>query len=103
MIRAKMDIVFFKEKNTKNYKCDSILRPSFMVGEGMLFSGQINGKGTNGEYLLGGKYEVSVDFFTINDEAYIHTKHLINLGMTMNIQLASKVIGEAVLKSYIYE
>lgn len=107
MLIIKAKIMFFNPKES-SAKSDgictkNILRPAFNFGEGLLFSGTIKNDSTNEKYLYQSSYVVEVEFPTIEDEAYEAIQPLIKIGMNLNIQNASRIIGEAKLLDYIYK
>ncbi|MCL1982494.1 MAG: hypothetical protein FWG53_05290 [Clostridiales bacterium] len=71
------------------------LLPAFNFGEGFLFSGTI--KSNYDEYQYGQIYPVDVKFETVEGEVFTMIKHLITIGMKLNIQTGSHIIGSAKL------
>lgn len=58
--------------------------------------------GSTEKYYVLKDYIVSIDFPTTTNEAYAYIKSSIKIGMHLNIQLASRVIGEAKMIDYVY-
>ena len=98
MLKAKGEIVFTLEG--KNYTADQ-LRPAFMFAEGLLFTGGI--KSDVDMYYQGQKYNVDVDFYTVEDEAYSILKPLIKDFMDLVICSGKRVLGKATLHDFTYE
>ena len=93
------------ENSTKNDGiCANItLRPAFNFGEGLLFSGTIENDSMYEKYIYQNVYTVKVEFPTIEDEAYDTIQSLIKVGMNLDIQNASRIIGRAKLLDYLYK
>ena len=106
MLQTIMEIMFYeKTENIYNgwtgYDARKIMRPAFKFG-GLLFSGSIS-DGDVDFYLFEKKYMVAVDFRTIDSqEAYEMVKDALCIGSRFNIQIASEVIGEAILLEYCF-
>jgi len=98
MLRAKGEIVFTLEG--KNYTADQ-LRPAFMFAEGLLFTGGILSDAET--YYQGQTYNVNIDFYTIEDEAYSLLKPLIKDYMDVAICSGKRVLGKATLHDFTYE
>jgi hypothetical protein len=99
MLNAKAEITFTLEG--RNYSSGKYpLRPTFRFGDGLLFSGNIKSDVT--EYLYNNKYLVDIEFFTIEDDGYSAIKPYLNTGMDLVIQEGSKIIGLAILNSFVY-
>jgi len=98
MLKAKGEIIFTLEG--KNYTADQ-LRPAFMFTEGLLFTGGI--KSDVDMYYQGQTYNVDVDFYTVEDEAYSMLKPLIKDVMELAICSGKRILGKAILKDFIYE
>lgn len=107
MLTAKVEIIFFnqheKTSNNDGISTKIALRPAFNFGEGLLFSGTIKSDSNIEKYLFKNMYVVKVEFPTIEDEAYEVIESLLKIGMNLDIQNASKKIGEAKLLDYIYK
>jgi len=97
MLKAKGEIVFTLEN--KNYTADQ-LRPAFMFAEGLLFTGGI--KSNNDMYYQGQTYDVDVEFYTVENEAYTILKPLLKDFMELVICSGKRVLGKAVLHDFIY-
>ena len=76
-------------------------QPPFNFGKGLLFTGTI--KSGHREYLCKEKYEVDIEFFTIEDEAYEAVKPLLKPNMPLAIQEGRRILGIAKLLDYEYE
>ena len=100
------EIIFYRtertDPNKKGYSTKYILRPAFNFGRNLLFSGSIKNTSNVEVYLYNEKYEVDVEFPTIEDEAYEFVQPLLEIGKLITIQNASLVIGEAVILSFEY-
>jgi hypothetical protein len=81
MLRAKAEIQFTLEG--KNYVPDNYFRIAFNFGEGMIFSGTIRSNHT--EFIQGEKYLTDVEFFTVEDEAYVALQPLLSKGTTLSL------------------
>jgi|SRR3989339_772311 len=106
MLKIIARIIFFETETNhldmKGYSTKYILRPAFNFGEGLLFSGSIKNNLNVDMYLYNEKYQVDVEFPTIEDEAYEFVQPLLEIGKLITIQNASLVIGEAVILSFEY-
>lgn len=107
MLIIKAKIMFFNPKESLS-KGDglctkNILRPAFNFGEELLFSGTIKSESENEKFLYQSNYVVEVEFPTIEDEAYEAIQPLIQIGMNLNIQIASRIVGDAKLLDYTYK
>ena len=106
MLTIKAKIMFFNPKDsfTRNggISTKNTLRPAFKFGEGLLFSGTIKNGTENEKYLYQTIYVVEVELPTIGNEAYKAIQPFIKIGMYLNIQTASKIIGEAKILEYKY-
>jgi len=98
MLKAKGEVIFTLEG--KNYTADQ-LRPAFMFAEGLLFTGGI--KSDVDMYYQGQTYNVDVDFYTIEDEAYSILKPLLKDVMDLVICSGKRVLGKATLRNFEYE
>lgn len=105
MLEALMKIVFFPKtsdlcREWPGYDAQKILRPAFNLG-GNLFSGMIISD--EKMYYWNTEYLVFVQFFTIDShEAYSKAEHSLSIGRTYHIQIASRIIGQAILLDYSY-
>jgi len=97
MLKAKGEIVFTLED--KNYVADQ-LRPAFMFAEGLLFTGGI--KSDNDMYYHGQKYNVDVEFYTVEKEAYSILKPLLGDFMDLPVCSGKRILGKATLRDFIY-
>ena len=97
MLKAKGEIIFTLEG--KNYTADQ-LRPAFMFAEGLLFTGGI--KSNNDMYYQGKAYNVDVEFYTIEDEAYSILQPLLKDYMDLAICSGKRVLGKAMLHDFTY-
>jgi len=98
MLKAKGEIMFTLEG--KNYTANQ-LRPAFMFAEGLLFTGGINSDVDM--YYQGQKYNVDIDFYTVEDEAYSILKPLIRDFMDLAICSGKRILGKAILHDFVYE
>ena len=97
MLKAKGEITFTLEG--KNYTADQ-LRPAFMFAEGLLFTGGI--KSNNDMYYQGQAYNVDVEFYTVEDEAYSLLQPLLKDFMDLVICSGKRVLGKAMLHDFVY-
>lgn len=106
MLITIVKIIFLKinkgSYNDNGLEARSILRPAFNFGKELLFSGTIKNDNSLQQYLFEKEYVVKVEFPTIEDEVYEAIKPLIKIGMNLNIQTGSKIIGKAKLLDYDY-
>ncbi|EYE87181.1 hypothetical protein Q428_14765 [Fervidicella metallireducens AeB] len=79
------------------------LRPAFKFGDGLLFSGTIISNIPCDKFLYQESYHVNIEFPTIEGEAYEEIKPLINEGMILDIQNASRIIGTAKVLDFTYK
>ena len=97
MLRAKGEITFTLDG--KNYTADQ-LRPAFMFTEDLLFTGGI--KSDADMYYQGKTYVVSIEFFTVEDEAYSALKPILKDNMDLAICSGKRVLGRARLRDFEY-
>ena len=97
MLKAKGEIMFTLDG--KNYTADQ-LRPAFMFSEGLLFTGGI--KSDADMYYQGKTYDVNVEFFTVEDEAYSILKPILKDCMDLAICSGSRILGKAKLRDFEY-
>jgi len=100
MLNAKAEITFTLE-GRKYSGAKYPLRPSFRFSEGLLFSGSI--KSNDEEYLYNKKYQVDIEFFTIEEEGYTAVKPYLSKGMDLVMQEGSQIIGLAKINSFSYK
>ena len=98
MLKAKGEVIFTLEG--KNYTSDQ-LRPAFMFAEGLMFTGGI--KSDVDMYYHGQTYNVDIDFYTVEDEAYSMLKPLIKDYMDIIICSGKRVLGKAKLHNFVYD
>lgn len=98
MLKAKAIIRFTLQG--RNYEATRQLRPAFNLGDDLLFSGNILSENT--QYLYNIEYTVDIEFFTIEDEAYVAVSPLLSEGMTVAMQEGSRLIGIAKLYNLEY-
>jgi hypothetical protein len=79
-----------------------IIRPAINFGNNLLFSGTIIPKNSISEFLRGRKYNVTIELPTIEEEAYEHIAHLIEVGNSFNIQYGFKYLGNGRIDDFIY-
>lgn len=105
MLEAIMDITFFNKtsplfREWAGYNGERILRPTFNLG-GILVSGNIISD--EKMYYWDRKYTVLVDFFTVDTPGtYPGLESKLFVGGEYDIQLASKVIGKAIMIDYCF-
>jgi len=97
MLKAKGEIMFTLDG--KNYTADQ-LRPAFMFAEGLLFTGGI--KSDNEMYYQGQTYNVDIEFYTIEDEAYSTLKPLLKDIMDLAVCSGKRILGKAKLWDFNY-
>jgi hypothetical protein len=97
MLRAKGEITFTLDG--KNYTADQ-LRPAFMFTEDLLFTGGI--ESDTDMYYQGKTYVVSIEFFTVEDEAYSALKPILKDNMDLAICSGKRVLGRARLRDFEY-
>ncbi|MFS1513023.1 hypothetical protein VQL36_11390 [Chengkuizengella sp. SCS-71B] len=79
-----------------------LIRPAINFGNDLLFSGQIE-TDKNIEVIKRGKlYKVTIDMFTVEDEAYDAINHLVYKGSRFKLQSASRVTGKGKILDFIY-
>ena len=100
MLKAKAEIMFTLEGRNFDVR-NRVFQPPFNFGQGLLFTGTIKSK--HEAYLCKQKYEVDIDFFTIEDEAYEVVKPLLKPDMGLTIQEGRRILGIAKLLDYKYE
>jgi hypothetical protein len=86
---------------SRSYRQHEHLRLTFSFGEGNLFTGAVRSE--NLEYVAGVEYVVDVDFFTVNREAYALIESKLRNEMNLVICEGNRIIGEAVLLSYMFD
>lgn len=99
MLSAKGEIVFTLAGN--NYTASDHFRVTFSFGNGMLYSGTIKSKYY--EYLEGQTYDVDIDFFTIEDEAFFQLKPILEEKMDTVMCAGSRILGTANLTNFVYD
>ena len=97
MLKAKGEIMFTLDG--KNYTADQ-LRPAFMFAEGLLFTGGI--KSDVDMYYQGQVYDVNIEFFTVEDEAYSTLKPILKENMDLAICSGRRILGKAKLRDFKY-
>ena len=98
MLTANADIKFTLED--KSYSAKP-LRVAFNFGSGLLFTGEINSE--HAIYTYNETYGVNVDFFTVEDEAYVALRPVLKPGMGVTMQAGSRILGTAELNNFVYE
>jgi hypothetical protein len=99
MIRGKVKIKPTTEG--KSYTQKEHLRLAFNFGDDLIFTGAI--KGNHAKYECGMDYDVDVDFFTVDDEAYAMLKPKLKKGMKLVICEGKRIRGVAHLLDYTYQ
>ena len=97
MLKAKGTVRFTLD--VKNYTSDQ-LRPAFMFSEDLLFTGGI--KSDADMYYYGQTYDVDVEFYTVEDEAYATLKPLLREEMDLTICSGRRILGIAKLRDFEY-
>jgi len=97
MLKAKGEVIFTLEG--KNYTADQ-LRPAFMFAEGLLFTGGI--KSDADMFYHGQTYNVDVDFYTVEEEAYSILQPIIKDFMDLTICSGKRILGKAKLHDFRY-
>jgi len=97
VLKAKGEIIFTLEG--KNYT-SSQLRPAFMFSENLLFTGGITGNADM--YYQGQTYDVNIEFFTVEDEAYTALKPILKDNMDLAICSGKRILGTAKLRDFEY-
>jgi hypothetical protein len=104
MLIIKAEMMFFNPIKNSSIKdgisAKATIRPAFNFGEELLFSGTVESDSECEMYLYQNVYVVKVTFPTIEGEAYEAVKPLIKIGMNLDIQNGSRVIGKAKLLDY---
>jgi len=97
MLRAKGEITFTLDG--KNYTAEQ-LRPAFMFAEDLLFTGGI--KSSEDTYYQGQTYNVDVEFYTIEDNAFSILKPILKENMELAICSGRRILGIAKLRDFQY-
>ena len=98
MLRAKGEINFTLKGN--NYIASDQFRIAFSFGDGMIYSGTI--KSNNNEYCQGQTYNVDIEFFTVDNNAYSLLEHVLSKEMETVMCAGSKILGIAKLSDFRY-
>jgi len=98
MLKAKAEIKFTMPDRT--YKSGKHFRPVFRFGDGLLFSGTV--KSDTPEYVPNQTYLVDIDFFTIEEEAYVALQPVLRPEMGLTIQEGMRITGVAKLVDFAY-
>ncbi|MDR2571969.1 MAG: hypothetical protein LBD23_16955 [Oscillospiraceae bacterium] len=99
MLKAKGEIMFTLEES--NYVANDHFRVAFSFGDGLLFSGMI--KSDNEFYDHGKSYQVNIEFFTIEDEAYELIKSCLQAELETVMCAGSRILGLAKLFDFTYK
>ena len=99
MLRARGEITFTLDGC--NYTASDHLRVAFSFGNGLLFSGTI--KSDSNQYAQGQTYNVNIEFFTIEDEAYALVKPYLSDVLDTVMCAGSRILGLAKLTDFVYE
>ena len=99
MLRAKGEIMFTLAGN--NYTASDHFRVAFSFGDGLLFSGAI--KSNHSEYTQGQAYHVSIEFFTIENEAFELLRPVIKDELDTVMCAGSRILGTARLTDFTFE
>jgi hypothetical protein len=107
MLTIRAEIKFFNPNKSSSINdglsAKATIRPAFNFGKELLFSGTVESDSECEMYLYQNVYVVKVTFQTIDGEAYEAVKSVIKIGMNLDIQNGSRVIGEAKLLDYKYK
>jgi hypothetical protein len=107
MLTIRAEIKFFNPNKSSSINdgisAKATIRPAFNFGEELLFSGTVESDSEYETYLYQNVYVAKVKFQTIDGEAYEAVKPLIKIGMNLDIQSGSRIIGEAKLLGYEYK
>ena len=99
MLRAKGEIVFTLAGSS--YTASNHFRVAFSFGNGMIYSGNI--KSDNSEYIEGTAYLVDIEFFTIEDEAFILLQPVLKADLDVVMCAGSRILGIAKLSDFIFD
>ena len=97
MLTARADIRFTLEGRSYSVKP---LRVAFNFGSGLLFTGEIISD--HPVYSYNETYDVNVDFFTVEDDAYAALLPVLKPGMGITMQAGSRILGTAELSHFAY-
>ena len=98
MLKAKANIRFTLEN--KDYDAHDRFWVAFKLGEDLLFSGAI--KSAYPEYKYDTPYDVDVEFFTIDGEAYELVTPSLSEGMSAVMCAGRRIIGQSILTNIEY-
>ncbi|MFC3800869.1 hypothetical protein [Cohnella sp. GCM10012308] len=101
MLLLKAKVMF--EGLSNNLSTKIILRPGVNFGNGLSFSGDIKPTGDVGDFLLLNEwYEVIIEMFTINEEAFHAIGHLVKDGNPIVFQVGSRKVGRGEIMEHLY-
>ena len=76
------------------------LRVAFNFGSGLLFTGEIISE--HAVYSYNEAYGVSIEFFTVEDDAYSVIQPILTPGIGVTMQAGSRILGTAELSNFTY-
>ena len=77
--------------------------PHVNFGDGQLFSTMLEPNKPDNQWLKGKwYYNVLMDMFLMCEEAYSSVKDLINIDAKIKLHIASRVIGEGIIKDFVF-
>ncbi|OPH56229.1 hypothetical protein BC351_29115 [Paenibacillus ferrarius] len=102
MLTVKAEISFGIENLSQDLSTKHILRPSINFGDNLLFSGTILADSDVDELIRGRRYKVTIELPTVEQEAYEHIRHLVQIGNIFTLQNASKVLGKGEIMDFMF-
>ncbi|MFD2334599.1 hypothetical protein ACFSR7_35600 [Cohnella sp. GCM10020058] len=101
MLLLKAKVMFEGHKNNLSTKI--ALRPGVNFGNGLIFSGDIKPIGGVGDFLvLNEWYEVDIEMFTVEEEAFQAIGHLVKNGNPIVFQVGNRKVGRGEIIEYLY-
>ncbi|MDI4647982.1 hypothetical protein [Cohnella hashimotonis] len=101
MLLLKAKVMFGGLENNLSTKI--ALMPGVNFGNGLTFSGIIKPIGDVGDFLfLNEWYEVDIEMFTINEEAFPAICHLVKEGNPIDFQVGSRKVGKGEIMEHLY-
>ncbi|MCL1986841.1 MAG: hypothetical protein FWG64_02585 [Firmicutes bacterium] len=99
MLKANAKIKFTLEG--KNYTNDNEFRIAFRFADNLIFSGHV--ESDNEVYCANKEYDVSIQFFTVEDEAYSALTPILSTNDILAMCAGKRILGTARLLDYEYE
>ncbi|MCL2015382.1 MAG: hypothetical protein FWG68_03940 [Defluviitaleaceae bacterium] len=96
MLKAKAKIKFTLEG--KNYANDSEFRIAFRFADNLIFSGHVISD--NEIYFANTEYDVRIQFFTVEDEAYNALTPILSTNDILAMCAGKRILGTAKLIDY---